>query len=1121
MKISGLLPLLIETPVLKRLMTSITGKLKYSINLSIVESAKACFLSALTEHIHLPLLIICAQPDKAGKLYEELQLWCSSSVKPYFFPEHEFLSGDFVYDEHTTAQRLQALSVLLNYTSCKDGNVVPVIVCPAAAAVSYTIAPGDLSANSHNLQIGFTVDPVLLINQWHETGYEMEEVVEVPGTMAKRGGIIDVYSPHQDLPVRIEFFGTKIESIRYFDPVTQRSLRQIDSITIFPAKENSSRFTTGTVLDYCSPDVLVVTDDNSELEEVITRINNQYYEYMDKGKWGISSESTKKQVYADWPQFFERLSKVHKILRFQRTNIADGGNASVEVLPFGIPDDYAGRLQKFIQETAELLQKQCTIVIVSQQTGRLKELLSENDIPVQSLEYLLNLPPKGTVTLIKGSLDEGWSIDNKLVILTDREIFGLLKQRRLLKKRPARRYKYASELSEGDYVVHIDHGIGRFKGLNRMEVGGVEREFITLEYAEGDRLFVPVEQINRVGHYIGGTAQLPRLSRLHTQEWHNAKQRVKRSVIDIAEELVKLYASRELIPGFKFSKDNIWQQELESSFPYIETPDQMRAVIAVKEDMENSKPMDRLVCGDVGYGKTEVALRAAFKAVMDNKQVALLVPTTVLAQQHYYTFTQRLQAFPVRVEVLSRLTTEGEQKVIIEDLSKGAVDICIGTHRLLQKDVQFKDMGLLIIDEEQRFGVAHKDYFKKLRNEVDIITLSATPIPRTLHMALTGIRDLSTMDTPPEDRLPIKTYVGFRDKILLREAILRELERNGQVFYVHNRIHNIFMVAAELRELVPEARVSVAHGRMPDELEQVMSEFVQRKSDILLTTTIIESGLDMPNVNTLIVNDADKLGLTQLYQLRGRIGRGTNTAYAYFFYPWNKKLTTQARKRLETITEATELGAGFKIAMKDLEIRGAGNLLGVDQSGNISIVGFDLYCSLLAEAVEELRRGLMDEKKVEVPALPQPSITLPLDAYIPDSYIQETNIRLSYYRRLAAIADLADIENIRTEFIDRFGNLPVQIEHLLYVIRIRVLAEQCSIEQISTTDGLITLYYHRMLISDYCSDEQKSLLNNRGIKAGRKQIKLDLRQLGGLWQDMLEKVLLAYRNDNQGLIVDR
>ncbi len=626
-----------------------------------------------------------------------------------------------------------------------------------------------------------------------------------------------------------------------------------------------------------------------------------------------------------------------------------------------------------------------------------------------------------------------------------------------------------------------------------------------MQYAGADTLYVPVDQVDRVSLYIGGSERTPSLSRLGSQEWHRAQQKVKESVAKIAGELVELYASREVGSGLMFSPDTLWQQELEASFPYIETADQLEAIAAVKSDMQSPRPMDRLVCGDVGYGKTEIALRAAFKAVMDGRQVAVLVPTTILAQQHMNTFSERLRPFPVKIATLSRFCSQKEQTDIIHKLADGYFDICIGTHRMLQKDVVFKDLGLVIIDEEQRFGVVHKEYFKKMRQAVDVLTLSATPIPRTMHMALSGIRDMSTIETPPENRLPVVTHVGGFNSRLVREAILRELERDGQVFIVHNRVHSINELAFKVTELVPEARISIAHGQMDeDKLEKIMADFVAGNTDVLLTTTIIESGLDMPNVNTLIVDGADRLGLTQLYQLRGRIGRGANTAYAYFLFDLEKNMTDQARERLKTIAQATELGSGFAIAMKDLEIRGAGNLLGVEQSGNIAAVGFNYYCQLLAEAIEVIkaqRNGDVIKRKVEEPTV---SVDLKIPAFIPEYYIENTRARFNIYQRLAKINELNEVNDIALELIDRFGETPEEVANLLYVVELRKLAQNAGAESIFRDDETVTISLYN---TNEISIKLSTSARQKAVRIGNKQIKLDLQYAGDGWKMMLKELI--------------
>jgi len=717
--------------------------------------------------------------------------------------------------------------------------------------------------------------------------------------------------------------------------------------------------------------------------------------------------------------------------------------------------------------------------------------------------------PAGALAVVHGSLPDGWSVrsDSRwLTLLTDAEVFGFVKQRRFTRPPAGRRIDFLAELSPGDFVVHIEHGIGQFAGLTHLASDGQEREYMEVRYAEGDRLFVPTDQVDRVSRYVGPGDQRPTLTRLGTQEWRRAKERVKRAVRHLARELLALYAARQVLEGHAFAADTPWQQELEGSFPYVETPDQAAAMQEVKLDMGSVRPMDRLVCGDVGYGKTEIAIRGAFKAVMDGMQVAMLVPTTVLAQQHYQTFCERLAGFPVRVEMLSRFRSDREQRDVVRDLAAGSVDIVIGTHRLLQRDVGFRNLGLVIIDEEQRFGVAHKERLKQMRQQVDALTLSATPIPRTLHMALGGIRDMSVMDTPPEDRLPIKTYVLEFDEHIAREAILRELERRGQVYFVHNRVYSIEAIAERVRRLVPEAEVAVAHGQMPeDQLERVMLDFARGAIDVLVCTTIIESGLDIPNVNTIIINQADRLGLAQLYQLRGRVGRGASRAYAYLFYDRHHSLTEPAQKRLQAIFEATELGAGFQIALRDLEIRGAGNLLGSEQSGHIGAVGFDLYTRLLADAVEELK-ALQRGEKPPVPstALPPLAIDLPLVAHIPESYAPDLNLRLALYQRMTRVQHPQDVDDMTQELRDRFGPLPEPVHTLLYVVRLRALAREAGVQSIQTEDGQIVL---RMMHGQRLPQERLRRQLADAAWVGPTSVRLSQARLREGWRDALLGVM--------------
>jgi transcription-repair coupling factor (superfamily II helicase) len=1008
-------------------------------------------------------------------------------------------------------ERLRALATLALY---EGSDKPPLIVTSALAIMSKTIPQRDFMAACHILKPGMAADPLELLRRWQSMGYEVEEVVEVPGQMSRRGGIIDVFPPCSQLPVRIEFFGNQVESMRYFDPESQRSASSVSSLIITPAKEatpiaDGFEAMNGSIFDYIGGGALLVLDDPEGIELAVTRLSEEAQELkatkVEKGELPEDFPFP----YLTWEELESQMKERHRLV----LETWDAAQGYGQALPFIRAQSYGSQLERFLKTAKQMVEQRQRVFVVSHQANRLAELLQQEDIHTSPAPQIEQIPPPGSITVLQGSLDGGWAMDDRLTLITDVELFGFVKQPRAGKRRAIPRQWFLPQLAPGDYVVHVDHGIARFHGLTRMSSDGMEREYLVLEYAAGDKLYVPTERIDRVSRYIGAGDRAPHLSRLRTPEWQRTKKRIKESVAEIAQELLDLYAAREVAPGFAFCEDSLWQQELEASFPYMETPDQIEAIMTVKEDMEKTKPMDRLICGDVGYGKTEIALRAAFKAVMDNKQVAILVPTTVLAQQHLSTFTERLQTFPLRVEMLSRFCPPEKEKEILEGLANGTVDICIGTHRLLQKDITFKDLGVVIIDEEQQFGVVQKEKLKQIRKEVDTLALSATPIPRTLHMSLTGIRDMSIVETPPEERLSVKTYVGVYDATLVRQVVLRELERNGQVFFVHNRVQSIVWAASELQDLVPEARIAIAHGRMPEEpLEKVMTDFIAGKHDILVTTTIIQLGLDMPNVNTLIIDRADRFGLAQLYQLRGRVGRGINQAYAYFFFDEEKRLTPQANKRLRTIFEATELGSGFGIAMKDLEIRGAGNLLGVKQSGHITALGFDLYCQLLAEAVEELKAKQAGEARKSViagEAKELPSISLPLAAHIPEEYVSNLNTRLSLYHRLARVEHIEEVEDMAKELKDRFGPLPRPVDNLLYMVKIKVLATLAKVSSVSTQGKQI-------VIRPQTIDSPLKIRGEGGVmskyldgavKMGATQIKLDTRLLGDRWTEVLEEIL--------------
>ena len=1065
-------------------------------------AAKAWLVSALWDTLRLPLVLLTPRPEGARRLSDQLQAILGEEAPVYLFPEREALPYErLVPDAATFHQRLQALTML---TRGQANGSPPLIVSSLMGASQRTLPRHTFITVSQTVKVGDAVKLEELLASWLRMGYLIEPTVEVPGTISRRGGIVDVYPPGDLLPTRIELWGDQVESIRRFDPASQRSVETVAQVTVTPCSEvlpslsdrdqvetligqmdlaSCSRaeaeriqeelalllqghpveelpfyagfFCTDTLLDYLPDQTLLVVDEPSQLEETAWELEGRTQQLRQAKEERGDLPRGFPLSSAGWGELSQSLeSRAHRLVLAQWRY----PEQDTYVFPFTEPPRFWGRLDTFTQEIARLLQEGITPVVVTYHDQRLREILDEANVPVRRLAHLQDPPDQHSVTVVHGYLAEGWTLSQdsrSMVILSDNEVFGSAKIRRPAARSGARSSLFLEELVPGSYVVHVDHGVARFAGTTwRAEDDATQREYLVLEYAERDRLYVPTEHLDRVSPYVAAGDRPPTLTRLGTQEWNRIKQRVKESTREMAQELLELYASREVVQGTVFPLDTPWERELEDSFPYVETPDQLLAITEVKQDMQESQPMDRLVCGDVGYGKTEVALRAAFKAVMHGMQVAVLVPTTVLAQQHYATFVQRLSPYPVKVEVLSRFRTRQEQTEVVQGLKEGTVDICIGTHRLLQRDVGFKNLGLVVVDEEQRFGVRHKERMKQMRQEVDILTLSATPIPRTLHMALSGVRDMSAMDTPPEERLPVKTYASEDSSDLMREAILRELDRGGQVFVVHNRVRTIRSVAARIQELVPEARVGIGHGQMPEEqLARVMEEFSRGDLDVLVCTTIIESGLDLPNVNTMLINRADMLGLGQLYQLRGRVGRAGQRAYCYLLVPRGKQLTETAEKRIKTILAATELGSGFRIAMMDLEIRGAGNLLGAEQSGHIHAVGFDLYNRLLAEAVEEL--GAKKEEGAPTPgglsATPEAHarVDLPLAAHIPEEYIAHLPTRLSLYRRLMGVSHRQELSPLREELHDRFGALPEEVENLLYLLEVRALADQVGVESVT------------------------------------------------------------------------
>jgi transcription-repair coupling factor (superfamily II helicase) len=1055
-------------------------------------AARLPLLAALHADLGLTILLVTDRADRALSLHDELGFWVERDKRYHFAEPNPLFYENAAWGSTTRRERLQALHGLalhhLPYSNEPEGP--PILTASVRSLMTRTMPRREYLKACQRLQPGKEYLLESLLQAWLKIGYQREDTVLEIGQFSHRGGLLDIWPPAEPSPVRLDFFGNELETIRSFDPATQRTLSELEALIISPAREFIqsppgsgddlpeifSEFhipmlhtSPASLLDYLPANTLVMVDDTAVVQAVANEVEEQAVKLRRESIQEGTLEETCPIPYLTWSE----LEDSHITQAWLELGYSGSpGDQAVEIRGlladcFGHDERFAGRLKPFNDYLSTLVEKGRRTAIISRQSPRLKELWLES-----GGEEFVEQP-----IFIEASVSEGFTVLNgsrvELHLLTDSEVFGWERPQPRLRQRQiaeAPESLYA-DLIEGDYVVHIDHGIGRFVGLVQRQLEGHEREFLSVSYDGGDTLYVPVHQADRLTRYLGPDGGVPSLDSLGSQSWPETTKRVRQAVQEVAKELLDLYARRQVTLGHSFSGDSAWQRELEDSFPYVETEDQARAIGDIKRDMERTLPMDRLLCGDVGYGKTEVALRAAFKAVMDNKQVAMLVPTTVLAQQHFETFRQRLAAFPVAVEMLSRFRSPREQAKIISDLASGEVDIVIGTHRLISQDVQFQDLGLVIIDEEQRFGVTHKEHLKRLRTEVDVLTLTATPIPRTLYMALTGVRDISNLNTPPEERLAVITHVGPYSQRLVRQAILRELERGGQVFFVHNRVHTIDAMRAHLENLVPEARVGIAHGQMPEHLlAAVMHQFNAGEIDVLLSTSIIESGLDIPNANTLIVDRADTFGLAQLYQLRGRVGRGAMRAYAYFFRHRKLPPTIDGQQRLEVIAENTQLGAGYSIAMRDLEIRGAGELLGTRQHGHIQAIGFHLYTRMLGDAVRRIRAMAGDKlpaslafgrdfAQFTLPMSMPVNVDLPLPVGIPAEYIADQELRLRLYRRIADLRDQSEIEALGLEFKDRFGPIPISLENLLYQMRVKLLAERNGLAAISMEGSQIILRY--------------------------------------------------------------
>lgn len=1185
MNLSGLLPLLHATPEFQALLTRLE-KPRVTEPLEVLDAARPFTLAALQQKRASPIVVITARTERAKQLWVDLTAWSAHPQRIHFFAEPDpLLYERMPWATETVALRLAALSALSARAperNAESQDRSPLIITTMRALMTRTAPREDFQRGVFLLQRGENLSLTNLLRAWTELGYEASSVVDAPGLFSRRGGIVDIWLFSRAQPVRIELVGDEIETLREFDPATQRSANVLDVLMITPASEaeiarapgvaeiarrwdlsnvhpvaangfrqdfeqleTKQRFRgiefylpyfyseCATLLDYLPEHALLVADDWQELEAMTEQFEQQAEQVREDLEARGEIPRGLSKPYFGWNELRD------KMLRYSRILFDYRGVEEAPALPFAPGERFGGQVKRVVDEMMQQRANGTRVVTVTRQAERICELLREREFYVQPKTEITHIPNAGHIELVQGALTEGFTLKTaspeaddttrpstfNMQLLTDAEIFGWARPKpRRIAGRYARTQSpeaFFADLAEGDYVVHIDHGIGVFKGLEKLDFGGPDTEYLRIEYAHGDKLYVPVHQLDRLSRYVAPGGHTPILHRLGTAEWAQVKERTKKAVAEIAKDLLELYATREVVSGHAFSGDTQWQHELEASFPYVETPDQLTVIDQVKRDMQQARPMDRLVVGDVGYGKTEVALRAAFKAVMDGKQVAILVPTTVLAQQHFNTFQERLAPFPVKLEMLSRFRSDKEQQEIIKKLADGTIDVVIGTHRILSKDVVFKDLGLLIVDEEQRFGVQHKERLKQLRAHVDVLTLTATPIPRTLYLSLSGARDMSTIETPPDERLPIRTYVAAYDDGLVRDAILRELDRGGQVFFVHNRVQGIGIVASQLRNLVPEARIAIGHGQMhEDQLEQVMSEFAAGAYDVLVCTTIIESGIDIPNANTMVINNADKFGLAQLYQLRGRVGRSAARAYAYFLYDKRANLSDEARSRLQTIAEASELGAGFQVAMRDLEIRGAGEILGARQSGHIAAVGLDLYARLLAGAIQEARAAVeprehashngKNARASDEPLNPAermlnaPSIDLPLVSQIPADYVSDSALRLRLYRRLADVNDNSDVADVAREFQDRFGPIPEQVENLLYLLRVKLAATRVNAASVTLDDGRILVRFRQ---EDNARMERLNKKYGQGVRASRDRMWLQGPEMDSNWREHLMDVL--------------
>lgn len=1008
-------------------------------------------------------LILAEDERRAREIYEDYRFY---DRKVYSYPAKDLLF--FQADIHGNLLIRQRMKVIKALLEEKELTVVTSI----DGCMDFLESLEKIKEQLIHYESDSTVDIEQLKNQLVALGYERVGQVEMPGQFSVRGGIVDIYCLTEENPWRIELWGDEIDSIRSFDPESQRSLENLEELTIYPAVEHIGDKDMVSFLDYFPEErTIIFLDEPNRLTEKGGAVEEEYRQSRMHRE-----EKGSRNLPENWLCSFEQLQKELNKRNCISVCALEPKQAGWKVrekfyLEVKSISAYNNSFELLVKDLHQYKKQGYRIALLSGSRTRAerlaKDLQEEGLAAFYGQDYDREICP-GEIMVVYGHAKKGFEYPLvKFAVMTESDIFGQEQKKKKKNNYSGSRIQDFAELSIGDFVVHEKHGLGIYRGIEKVEVDRIVKDYIKIEYRGGSNLYIPATQLDCLQKYSGADAsKAPKLNKLGTQEWNKTKSKVRGAVKNIAKELVELYAVRQEKEGYVCGPDTVWQREFEEMFPYEETEDQLSAIEDAKRDMESTRIMDRLICGDVGYGKTEVALRAAFKEVQESRQVAYLAPTTILAQQIYNTFVQRMKEFPVRVELLCRFRTPAQQKKAIEDLKKGQVDVIIGTHRILSKDVQFKNLGLLIVDEEQRFGVTHKEKIKQLKKDVDVLTLTATPIPRTLHMSLIGIRDMSVLEEPPMDRMPIQTYVMEYDEETVREAINRELRRGGQVYYVYNRVTDIADVALRIAKLVPDARVDFAHGQMSErELENVMYSFVNGDIDVLVSTTIIETGLDISNVNTMIIHDSDRYGLSQLYQLRGRIGRSNRTAYAFLMYRKNVMLKETAEKRLAAIREYTDLGSGFKIAMRDLELRGAGNLLGAQQHGHMNAVGYDLYCKMLNEAVKEAK-GIHTMEDFET------SVDLNVDAYIPDSYISNEFQKLDIYKRIAGIETQQDYDDMLEELLDRFGEPGKAVLNLLAIAKLKAIAHQGYVTEIKQTGKTVrfTLY-------------EKARLNTEGFPA--------------------------------------